>query len=105
MQVKQYPFYFKTTVILFGLVLIVYAMATLRDILVPFCFALIIAILLNPLVNKFQRMGLGKIVSIIFSMVIALVVFGGIAYFISSQVAGFSENFPVLKDKLLQLLQ
>ncbi|MGZ3880763.1 MAG: AI-2E family transporter [Flavisolibacter sp.] len=105
MQVKQYPFYFKTTVILFGLVLIVYAMATLRDILVPFCFALIIAILLNPLVNKFQRMGVGKIVSIIFSMVIALVVFGGIAYFISSQVAGFSENFPVLKDKLLQLLQ
>lgn len=77
----------------------------LRDILVPFSFALIIAILLNPLVNKFQRIGVGKVFAIIFSMLIALLVFAGIMYFISSQVVGFSENLPVLKDKLYQLLQ
>lgn len=105
MQIKQYPFYFKTTVILFGLVLFVYSLATLRGILVPFSFALIIAILLNPLVNKFQRIGVGKVFAIIFSMLIALLVFGGIMYFISSQVVGLSENLPILKEKLLQLLQ
>jgi predicted PurR-regulated permease PerM len=105
MQTKQYPFYFKATVILLGLVLVVYSLALLRDILVPFSFALIIAILLNPVVNRFRRLGIGKAVSIIFSMIIALLVFGGIMYFISSQVAGFGENFPVLKEKFLQLLQ
>jgi len=77
----------------------------LSGILIPFSFALIIAILLNPLVNTFQRKGVGKIFAIIFSMLIALLVFVGIMYFISSQVVGFSENFPVLKDKLYQLLQ
>jgi predicted PurR-regulated permease PerM len=104
MQIKQYPFYFKTTVILFGLVLFVYSLSVLSGILIPFSFALIIAILLNPLVNKFQRKGVGKIFAIIFSMLIALLVLGGIMYFISSQVVGFSENFPILKDKFSDLL-
>lgn len=105
MQTKPYPFYFKATILLFGLVLLVYSLAMLRDILVPFAFALIIAILLNPLVNKFQRLGVGKVFAIILSMLIALLVFGGIMYFISSQVAGFTENFPILKEKFLQLLE
>ncbi|HET7118669.1 MAG TPA: AI-2E family transporter, partial [Hanamia sp.] len=85
--------------------LFVYSLAMLRGILVPFAFALIIAILLNPLVNKFQSSGVGKVFAIIFSMLIALLVFGGIMYFISSQVAGFTENFPILKEKFLQLLE
>jgi len=103
MQIKQYPFYFKVTVILFGLVLFVYSLSMLSGILIPFAFALIIAILLNPLVNKFQSKGVGKIFAIIFSMLLALLVFGGIMYFISSQVMGFSENFPVLKEKFYEL--
>jgi len=83
MQIKQYPFYFKTTVKLFGLVLLVYSLSMLSSILIPFSFALIIAILLNPLVNSFQRKGAGKIFAILFSMLIALLVLGGIMYFIS----------------------
>ena len=96
MENRQYPFYFKSTVILFGIILLVYALAMLRGILVPFAFALIIAILLNPLANYFQRRGVKKILAISFSMLIALLVLGGIMYFISSQVVGFSVNFPIL---------
>ena len=105
MEIRQYPFYFKSTVILFGLTLLAYALIALRGILVPFFIALILAILLNPLVNYFGRKGVGKIVSIVFAMLIAFLVFGGIMYFISSQVEGFSESLPVLKDKLFSLLQ
>src|SRR5215203_431546 len=103
MQIRQYPFYLKTTVILFGLVLFVYSLAMLSGILIPFSFAMIMAILLNPLVNAFQRKGVGKIFAIIFSMLLALLVLGAIMYFISSQVIGFSENFPVLKQKFYEL--
>lgn len=99
MQAKQYPFYFKSTVILFGLVLLVYILVTLRGILVPFSFALILAILLNPLVNRFRKWGVGKILSIILAMLIAVLVFGGVLYFLSSQIIGFSENFPALEEK------
>ncbi len=104
MQTKQYPFYIKSTVILFGLVLFTYALINLRGILVPFCFAFIIAILLNPLVNRFIRLRIGKVFSIFLAMLIALIVFGGILYFLSSQIAGFGENFGLLKQKLSDLL-
>lgn len=104
METRQYPFYLKSTIILFGIILLVYSLATLRGILVPFSFALIIAILLNPLVDLFQKKGVGKIFSIILSMLLALLLFGGIMYFISSQIVGFSENLPILKNKLYELL-
>jgi predicted PurR-regulated permease PerM len=71
----------------------------------PFSFALIISILLNPLVNYFQRKGVRKILAIILSMLIAVLVLGGIMYFISFQVVGFSENFPILKEKFYELLK
>ena len=49
-MVKKYPFYVKVTVIMFGLVLLAYILLGLRDILVPLAFALVLAVLLNPLV-------------------------------------------------------
>ncbi|MFL5811602.1 MAG: AI-2E family transporter [Flavisolibacter sp.] len=104
MQTKEYPFYIKGTVIILGLVLSVFILITLRGILVPFAFALVIAILLNPLVNRFRKWGLGHIPSIIFSMLLALVLFGGVMYFLSSQIVGFGENFPALQQKFGTLL-
>ena len=83
MQEKQYPFYFKSTVILFGLALTTFVLLTLRDLLVPFAFSLIIAVLLNPLVNRFNKYGIKKALSIALAMLIAIAVFGGILYFLS----------------------
>ena len=104
MQEKQYPFYIKSTVVLLGLVLLCYVLVGLRDFLVPFAFALIIAVLLNPLVNRFMKMKVGKVPAIIFAMLIALFVFGGILYFLSSQIVGFGENFGLLKQKFSNIL-
>jgi hypothetical protein len=42
----------------------------------------------------------GKKVSIVFSMPIAFLVFGGIMYFISPQVVSFRKSLPLLKDKM-----
>jgi predicted PurR-regulated permease PerM len=71
---------------------------------VPFAFAMIFAILLNPLVTKFRKAGLGNVLSIIVAMLIAIIVFAAIMYFLSSQIAGFAESFPALKDKFSLLL-
>jgi predicted PurR-regulated permease PerM len=99
MQTRQYPFYFKATVILFGLVLAVFSLFVLKGILIPFSFAMIFAILLNPLVTKFRKAGLGNAMSILIAMLIAIIVFAAIMYFLSSQIAGFAESFPALRDK------
>ena len=96
---KQYPFYLKSTVILFGLVLLCYALFNLKGILGPIAFSFIIAILLNPLVNRLQRIGVHRIVSIFLALALAIITVGGILYFISTQVLIFGDNLPELKLK------
>src|SRR3954470_13641514 len=105
MQVKQYPFYIKSTVILFGIILLTYSLINLRDILVPVSFAVIIAILLNPLVTRFRKNGISHVLSIIIAMLIALAVVIGIFYFLSSQIIGFGDNLPMIKTKFSSILQ
>ncbi len=103
MTVKQYPFYFKATVILFGIILLVYVLFNLQDIMIPLAFAMIFAILLNPLFCWLQKHKIPKILSIIITLLIAIIVFGGIMYFLSTQIAKFSDTLPLLKQKFSEL--
>jgi predicted PurR-regulated permease PerM len=104
MQVKQYPFYIKSTVILLGLILLTYALVNLQDILVPLAFAVIFAILLNPLVNRLRKANISNPLSIAIVMLLAIVILGGLLYFLSSQIAGFGDNLPLLKSKFSSIL-
>lgn len=104
MAIKEYPFYLKSTVVLFGLILLTYTLINLRDILTPLAFALIISILLNPLVNRFRKRKMPKIVSIILAMFIALVLILGVLYFLSTQIMQFGQSFPMLSQKFNHLL-
>jgi predicted PurR-regulated permease PerM len=99
MAAKEYPFYLKTTVILFGLILLVYIFAQLVDVLVPLAFAAFLAILLNPLGNRFERMGMRKIFAIMLCILILALGVAGVCYFLSSQIAQFGESLPMLKEK------
>jgi len=104
MQLKQYPFYIKSTVILFGIVLLSYSLINLRDILVPVAFAVIFSILLNPLAASLYKRGISHVFSIILSMLVALIIVSGLLYFLSSQIIGFGDNLPVIKSKFASLL-
>jgi len=104
MQTKQYPFYIKSTVILFGLVLSVYTLQALREILLPLAFATIIAILLNPLVSQLEKRKVKRVFAIAIAMLAAIVLVVSILYFLSSQIAGFAENLPLLKQKFSNML-
>jgi len=100
---KKYPFYLRSTVILFGLVLFSYALLNLKGILVPLAFALMLAILLNPLVNRLQKWKLRRTWAILLGLLLAIVVIGGIAYFLSTQIASFSDQLPMFKKKFFEL--
>jgi predicted PurR-regulated permease PerM len=103
MAIKEYPFYLKTTVILFGLVLLVYILLALGGILVPFSFAVLIAILLNPLCSWLQRR-LPKLLAVIITLLTAIIILGSIIYFLTIQIAQFGSELPVLKLKLEALI-
>jgi predicted PurR-regulated permease PerM len=98
------PFYKKITTILFGLILFVYILFVLADILIPLAFSALFAILLNPLCNKFQKLKIPKIISIILTLLVAFLLLGGILYFLSSQIIQFGEMVPQLKEKFTQVL-
>ncbi len=95
---NQYPFYVKATIILFGLIMFFFSLYVLSDILVPLAFACLIAILLNPLNNKLQRK-LPRTLAIACCLLTAILLVGGIFYFLSKQIASFSESLPALKAK------
>ena len=104
MPEKQYPFYLKATVILFGLILFVFAIANLRSILIPLAFAGVFAILLNPVVTRLQHRKVPRVLAIISSLLLALLIFGGILYFLSSQIIRFGDTLPLLKQKFSMLV-
>ena len=104
-MIKKYPFYIRCTVILFFLILLVYSLSNLKVVLIPLSFALMLAILLNPLVNRFQKWKLPRVLAIALSLLIALILIAGIGYFLSTQISSLSDQLPLLKKKFLELLQ
>jgi predicted PurR-regulated permease PerM len=104
-MLKQYPFYLKATVILLGLILFVYVLLNLRDILVPLAFSLLIAILLNPLVNRFQKWKINRVVAISLALLIGFIFIAAVGYFLSAQIAGFADQLPVMKKRFIELAE
>src|SRR6188768_1385023 len=102
---QSYPFYIKAPLILVGLYLFFYILYLLQDILVPFAFAALIAILLNPLCTRLRKWGVPKILAITISILIAAIVLAGVLYFLSSQISQFGEMAPALKERSTSLLQ
>ena len=100
---KKYPFFFRSTVTLFGIMLFVYMLFVLRSILVPLAFALMIAILLNPFVNLVNKKGVNRVVSIVLGLLITILFVAGVCYFLSSQIVKFSDNLPELQKKFTTL--
>jgi predicted PurR-regulated permease PerM len=100
---NQYPAYIKVPQILLGLILFFYILYIGQEILIPLTFALIFSILLNPLSNFMQRFGVGRVLSIILSVLIFMIVIGGILFFVGAQVARFQEAVPELQSRFEQL--
>ncbi len=103
-MIQSEPFYKKSTLILLGIILFVYILYLLSDILVPIAFSLLLAILLNPLYTRLIRIRIPKILAIIFTLLIAFIVLGGLLYFLSSQIIQFGDMAPLLKQKFSQIL-
>lgn len=100
---KEYPFYVKAPLILIGLFLFFYILYLMAAVLVPFAFAGLVAILLNPLFNRLDRK-LPRVVAILLTLLIATAVVAGLFYFLSSQVAMFGKSLPAIQQKTATLL-
>jgi predicted PurR-regulated permease PerM len=99
-MIRKYPFYIRSTIILFGLILLVYTLFNLKPILVPLAFALLIAVLLNPLTSFLEKRKLHKIVSIGIALIVGFIIISSFTYLISMQLSNFTDQLPAFKDKI-----
>lgn len=84
---------------MFGLVLLVYILLGLRDILVPLAFALVLAILLNPLVVFLERIHIPRVFAIAVSIIVTMIFITGLTYFLVIQIKEIAGNWPQFKEK------
>lgn len=99
------PFYIKMSQIILGVIAFFYVLYIGQDIIVPLVFSVILAILMNPMVNFLHRKKMNRTLAIFISILLMFFVFIGIFYFIGSQASMFSEALPQLKIKFTALLE
>lgn len=99
----ELPPYQKLSIIVLGLTAFTFGLYVGASVLVPLLFALLLAMLLNPVVNRLDRWGLHRTVAITLAVLIAMCTLIGLGYFIGTQAARFSENVPQLERRVDQL--
>ncbi|MGZ5244444.1 MAG: AI-2E family transporter [Bacteroidia bacterium] len=97
---KTYPVYIKVAAILFIIASILAGLYFGRDFLIPVCLGGLLAILLNPLIKRFEKWGINRAISIIIGIIIILIILGGLVFLISSQVMVFANDIPELKKSV-----
>lgn len=71
-----------------------------QEILVPFAFAILLAVLLLPLVTFLERKNISRVLSIAISLLFAVLFIGAIIYFLSRQISLFVDDIPSIKKHL-----
>jgi predicted PurR-regulated permease PerM len=98
------PFYVKISVLLVGFSLLVTILYVAQVIILPLIFALLIAILLNPVITFFVRLKVNRLLAIIITLFITVIILGLLGSFLYSQLNLFSESWPKLVNKFNVLL-
>ncbi|MEJ7644862.1 MAG: AI-2E family transporter [Chryseolinea sp.] len=93
------PIYTKLAQIIVGLIGFFFILYIGQEIIVPITFAIIIAILLNPVVNFLVRKGVNRVLAISIALIGVSAIAVGIGFFIGSQLAHFSDTLPQFKEK------
>src|SRR5437868_901310 len=81
-----------------GIALFFYVVYLGQEIILPFVFSIIIAILLNPFVNYLVRKRFNRILAIFIVLIIAIILMIVVISFLLSQMSLFGDTLPLWKD-------
>lgn len=99
----QLPFYAKASIILVGLFVFISMLHIAQSIIVPIIFSTILAIMLSPVVDFLVRKKINRILSITVSVTTLVSLAFLIIALMSSQIAQFSDSFPLFLIKFQSL--
>lgn len=97
---NQSPLYVKLGFQFLVIFFICFFINVAQSILVPFAFAMLLTVLLLPIVSFLESRKINKVISIGIAILLAISVVAGIIYFLSSQIAGFLQDVPSIKQHL-----
>lgn len=98
------PFYIKFSIFFVGISAFGFLTYIGQDIIMPLFFAVLIAILLDPMVVFFQRLKVPRTLAITLALTVGILVITGFIYFLSVQLSLFNESLPMFKEKFKLVL-
>lgn len=97
---REQPFYIRLSFRLLLILLIGFLIYQEKVVLVPLYFSVLLSILLLPLSNFLERLKFPKAIAGLVSVLLALIVIGGIVWFLSKQLTGFLKDIPSIKSHI-----
>lgn len=99
------PYAINLAASLFALVLILTLLYVAQGVLLPILFATLISISLFPLARFFERLRLGKALSALLAVIVAIAVISAILWFIVHQSIIIGKDASAITDKVLSVLE
>lgn len=103
MEIKL-PKYFKFTIILLALALLILGLQVFKPILMPLAFAVLFSLLLLPLNRDLERYGVPRPLAILCSIILVIVVLGLVIWFLSMQLMSLTSELDTVGQNLEALL-
>jgi predicted PurR-regulated permease PerM len=91
--------------ILCGVVLVTACLYWARQVLIPVALAILLTFILTPAVAVLQRRGLGRLPSVLFVVILALMFVGGAGYMVSRQLDTLLGNLPNYENEVVNKVQ
>jgi predicted PurR-regulated permease PerM len=101
---QKIPSYIKATYILLGIIALSIILYYGQSIIVPLIGSLLIAILLNPVVNILTKIRINRVIGISIILTIFTSIFILIILLLTNQFSSFVNSLPILIDKFYQTL-
>lgn len=100
-QFSILPVYAKACITLILITLAGWLLYIGSSILVPLGFAILVSILLLPATVYLETKKIRREIAILISLTVSIIFFGGLLYFLASQVMAFLKDVPTIKKQLL----
>lgn len=98
---QKYPPLLRYVLFALAISLTLFGLVQAKELLYPLAFAVLLSYLLFPFTNFLEKRRIHRIPAILITLILALVVLGGILFFISEQIQLLLKDFPVLKRQAL----
>lgn len=100
----QSPFYLRFGITIITLGVLAVGLYFGSNILLPFLFGILLATLLLPITKKLQQWKFPRVLSIVVSLLMAMILIGFLLYFLSSQIGNFLADIPALQVRFNELV-